>query len=92
MKYSVAIPRPSAKRLKNVNVVVETCEGWAGCGFKRNYPIDADQVSFEFSLPEEFEYVYTTSVIDGSTFNVYAEYSNDKGSRKETISLVPIKI
>lgn len=91
MKYQVAIPKPSAKRLKKGILVITLESGWEVYP-SRTYDLVPEQASFEFEVEDPFDYVYDTSVIDGNVFNVYVEYSNDSGSRKEKYSLVPMRI
>jgi hypothetical protein len=91
MKYQVTIPKPSAKRLKNAKLVIESSDGWVA--YKPEiYDLIPNQTSFEFEVADDLDYQYDTSVIDGPTFNVYVEFSNDVGSRQEKINLVPMRM
>jgi hypothetical protein len=91
MKYQVTIPKPSAKRLKNAKLVIESSDGWVAYKLKI-YDLAPNQTSFEFEMPDDVDYQYDTDWIDGSTFNIYVEFSNDIGSRQEKVNLVPMKI
>jgi len=90
MKYQVIVPKPSAKRMKKGKIVIELENGWEVYP-RKIYDIDADIGKFEFEVGDSFEYIHDTSVIDGDTFNVYVEFSNDVGSRTERAYLVPMK-
>lgn len=88
-KYRVVIPPPKSKRMeKNKNLVIVLDFGWEG-GMKKNYDLKQEDYFFEFEVAKEFEYCYNTTCTDGCNFDVYVEYQNDTGSRKETYSLVP---
>jgi hypothetical protein len=63
-------------------------DGW-GHGGVHKYTIPADKFSAEFSLNDDAEYKYNTSMIDGLTFDVFVEYKNESGSRTERKHLVP---
>ena len=91
MKYQVVIPKPKAKRLKHGKLLVSMNSGWEVDPTK-TYEIHLNQTSFEFEVGDDFEYVHNTSWIDGSTFDVVVEFTNDNESRKETYRLVPTKV
>ena len=90
MKYSVVVPQPSAKRMKKGKVVIVRESGWEIFPTE-THEIDAHIGKFEFEVDDSFEYIYDTSKIDGDVFNVYVEFSNDNGSRKEQFYLVPMR-
>jgi len=90
MKYIVEIPQPSAKRLKHVKLTIELSDGWVA--YKPRVYDLTNQTSFEFEVDDDFDYLRETSVIDGPNFDVYVEFSNDSGSRKEKIHLTPKRI
>ena len=91
MKYQVDIPTPSAKRLKNIKLVVESSDGWMGYPTK-TYALEPGVTTFEFEVANEFEHVFSTSMSDGPIFYVYVEFSNDIGSRVERTYLTPKKV
>lgn len=76
--------------MKKGKIVIQLENGWTNYPPKV-YDIDSDVGNFEFEVGDSFEYIYDTSVIDGDTFNVYVEFTNDKGSRTEKLYLVPMK-
>ena len=92
VKYSVLIPRPTAKRMQGTGTVhVQCSDGWEG-GSTDSYPLNPDQTELTFFLPERFVWINENTCSDGSTFDVYVEYKNSTGSRKERLTLVPQKV
>lgn len=88
MKYRVSIPAPSAKRMAGKKTLrIEAGDGW-GQGWKKEYAL-TDETEFEFDIANDTEWIGHTTCNDGMTFNVWVEYANSTGSRKEDIQLVP---
>ncbi len=77
--------------MKKGKIIVDKGDGWVGYA-PQIYEINADIGKFEFEVADDFEYRYDTSTIDGPTFDVTVEFSNDSGSRTERFRLVPMKI
>lgn len=100
MRYRVMIPKPSAKRMAgNGKLYVWYHHGWTGDalvtydGFERDeHLLDEGTYQFEFEVPDQYEWVGSTNIIDGWSFSVEVEYSNTTGSRTESKKLVPEKI
>jgi hypothetical protein len=91
-KYNVSIPRPSAKRMEGLGkVIVYFDHGWDGAT-QEQYPIEKDVATFEFKVPDGYEWARNTSVIDGCSFRVEIRYVNLTGSRTEVKELVPQKM
>lgn len=89
MKCNVVIPKPKASRMdKEKKIVIEKSNGWTCCG-RTSHTIPANQQGFEFEIPDDYEYVFNRTMCDGPTFNVWVEYSNESGTRKEKVFLVP---
>jgi hypothetical protein len=65
--------------------------GWSNC-IRKEHDLEKDQNEFEFEVSDEYDWKHATSVNDGDMFDVYAKYTNDKGSREEIRELVPEKI
>ncbi len=98
MKYRVLVPPPKAKRMaENAKLVVILHDGWEG---DQLVQVEMERKEnklekfglVEFDVPDRYEYVYSTSVSDGWSFDVQVEYQNSTGSRKEVIRLVPEKV
>ena len=97
MRYKVTIPPPSAKRMAGSGkVLVRYHHGWDGDALVTYEGIDQDvhllesgAHEFEFDVPDKYEWIGSTAIIDGWSFSVKAEYSNSTGSRKESYTLVP---
>lgn len=100
-RYTVSIPPPSAKRMAAFGkLVISLHHGYEGDKLitydinpsivKRELPENAK--TFEFEVPDQYEWIYSSSIIDGWYFDVACEYANSTGSRKETKQLVPEKI
>jgi hypothetical protein len=91
MKYKVFIPLPKAKRMvkQDKKVVLEFIDGFDGCKREKVYLLKPHKLEFEFEVPNGVDYIYNTSTIDGSYFNIFVEYSNESGSRTEKMLLVP---
>jgi hypothetical protein len=90
MKYSVNIPKSKTKRF-NVEprlVKINFDQGWDTSTVKEHW-ITSDKTDFEFEVPDGFEYVHSTQIIDGLTFNVRVTYYNKDKTKEETIELVP---
>lgn len=94
VKYKVTIPPPKAKRMLSLDkkVMVEFTGGFDGYRREKVYFLKPYKFSLEFEIPNDVEYIYNSSIMDGDHFNVFVEYSNENGSRKERIRLVPGKI
>jgi hypothetical protein len=91
-KWKVSIPLPKSKRMEGTGVlVVQKNEGWGGTVYDK-YKIGPEFVDAIFEVSDEYEWRGASSVIDGNDFDVYIEYTNSTGSRKETIRLVPEKV
>lgn len=92
-RYSVVIPKSKTKRFnKEPRTIVVTLDGgWVGAS-KSEYEVQPDQLGFEFEVPDGFEYVWNTSVLDGNVFDVEVIYFNASKSMSETIKLVPEKV
>ena len=92
IKYAVSIPRPSANRMKGTGKIYVNCgSGW-DFGPIKEYPLNPDQAEFEFEVDSSYEWINATSTNDGPVFDVYVEYINSTGSRKEKFTLVPRKV
>lgn len=98
MKYQVVVPPPKAKRMmENAKLVVILHDGWEGdqlvqVDLERKESKLEKSGAVEFEVPDRYEYIYSSSVSDGWTFDVQVEYQNSTGSRKEIIRLVPEKV
>jgi len=90
MRHSVTIPASKTKRFNSEPrlLTITLNQGWGG-SVKQEHTIPPDQLGFEFDLPDEYEYIYRTSVLDGFSFNVEVTYFNAGKTRSETIQLVP---
>lgn len=74
------IPKPSAARLKLRKVVLHYGDPWTGTNKKELSVVD-DLVIF--TLDDKFQ--LKMEVMDGPTFSVEAEFSNDAGTRTEKL-------
>jgi hypothetical protein len=85
MKHKLKIPKPSAKRLKVKEFVIESYSGWGG-GIIESIPVqeDADEIDFDFKFDEE---ALNPSIIDGINYCCYFKYQNSTGSRTENIEI-----
>ena len=91
-KWKVQIPLPKSKRMEGSGVlVVQRNIGWMGTVYDR-YKIGPEFADAIFEIDQSYDWICDTSVIDGDTFDVYIEYTNSTGSRKETARLVPEKL
>ena len=72
-------------------LIVRQSYGWEGDKVV-TYELQEGANSFEFDVPEDCEWIHSTSVSDGHSFSVSCEYTNSTGSRKETRQLVPQKL
>jgi len=90
MKHIVTIPASKTKRFNSEPrlLTITLNQGWGG-SVKQEHTIQPDQLSFEFDLPDEYEYICRTSVLDGFLFSVKVTYYNADKTRSETIQLVP---
>lgn len=91
MKYRVYLPKPSAKRLVNVQLIVNFYDAWGG-DKQTITPMESDKMMAEFEVPDDYEWIYNTKILDGHTFSVEVEFSNSKGTRVQKKALVPEKI
>ena len=92
MKWQVVIPKPPVKRMEGSGkLFIRYDDGWSG-GFAKQLPLEPDQTIAEFEVSEEYEWIGSTSICDGTTFEVWVEYSNSTGSRKTNVRLVPQKV
>jgi hypothetical protein len=98
MKYRVSIPAPKAKRMTaNAKLVVILHDGWEGDQLvqveleRKESPL-TEFGDVEFEVPDRYEWTHSTSVVDGWSFDVQAEFQNSTGTRKEVIRLVPEKV
>lgn len=90
--YRVSIPKPSAKRMaKNGKIIVTLHNGWDN-DVTEYYDLQENLVSFDFTVPDNYDWKYATSVMDGLTFEVKIKYTNDKGTKEEVKNLVPEKV
>jgi hypothetical protein len=91
-KWKVQIPLPKSKRMEGTGVlVVARNNGWSGTVYDR-YKIGPEFADAIFEIDDCYEWAGTTSIIDGDDFDVYIEYTNSTGSRKESVRLVPEKV
>lgn len=93
-RYEVMVPPPSAKRmLGNGKLVVVLHDGWEGDQLVQVEPTEnatsAQPGLATFEIPDRYEWSRSTSIIDGWSFDVYVEWSNNTGSRKQRFDLVP---
>ena len=92
-KYTVAIPKPSAKRMAAFGkIIVKLYGSFDGNETVTSYQLQEDTKTFEFEVPNQYEWIYSSSIIDGLHFDVICEYANATNTRKETKQLVPTKI
>lgn len=93
MRYRVQLPSPKAKRLKTRKVFLQIESAWGPSG--GSVPahelkgVGSEDTSFEFEVDDNVESVLNTTRIDGRTFRVWVEFTNETGSRKEKYQLVP---
>lgn len=91
MIHTVTIPQSKTKRLNTeprlLKIILEN--GWSGAGGTMEYLVPPDQLEFQFEIPDHYEYIYRSKVMDGYTFSVTVTYYNQTKSREETIELVP---
>jgi len=91
VKYSVAIPSPSAKRMAaNKKIVLTLSDGWTG-DFRQEFHLYQDDTEFVFEVDENYEPIHSSSSVDGSCFLVEIVYTNSTKSRTETFRLIPMK-
>jgi hypothetical protein len=75
--YQVSIP----KKIKHAfDILVDTKKE------QKIYNVPAETSSFEFTLPDEFEYLYSRKTNSQSIFNVYYIHN------EKTVQLVPLEI
>jgi hypothetical protein len=91
-KYSVTIPSPSAKRMAGRGKVIVRLNHGCDYGSFETYPVPADLGVFEFTVGDEYEWLYSSNVKDGISFSVECVYTNSTGTRTEVKQLVPEKI
>jgi hypothetical protein len=92
------VPPPKAKRMaENAKLVVILHDGWEGDQLvqvemeRKENKLERSGL-VEFEIPDRYEYLYSSSVVDGWSFDVQVEYQNSTGSRREVIRLVPEKV
>lgn len=91
-KYEILVPPPKAKRCKNIKLIVSCGGGWQGSTDEvLEFKIDNPGL-FEFEVPDKYEWIYNTSIMDGNTFSILVEYTNDLGDKKQIYNPVPGKI
>lgn len=91
-KWKVDIPLPKSKRMEGTGIlVVQRNVGWMGTFYDR-YKIGPEFKDAIFEIDSSYEWIGETSTIDGDDFDVYIEYTNSTGSRKESFRLVPEKV
>lgn len=89
MRYLAKIQPPKSKRMIGSGVVtIEISDGWNG-GYRDSFAIPAEQNVVGFELPPSVEYIGWTRTMDGTTFQIWIDYQNQSGSRKERYHLVP---
>lgn len=91
-KYEILVPPPKAKRCNNIKLIVICGSGWEGSTDKvLECKIESPGL-IEFEVPDMYEWIYDTSIMDGNTFELLVEYTNDLGTKKEIIKPVPGKV
>ncbi len=92
-KYSVHIPQSKTRRLSAEPrlIQVNLDQSWGGSTVKE-YWVPCEQLEFEFEVPDGFDYIHSTRLIDGLTFSVKVTYYNKDKTREETIELVPLNV
>jgi hypothetical protein len=89
-KYTVTIPPPSAKRMAAFGkIVIKLFGGFDGEETVKTYQLQEGTRTFEFEVPNEYQWIYSNSIIDGFCFDVSCEYANSTNTRTETKRLVP---
>lgn len=92
-KYLVQIPQSKAKRLNaESRLVTINFDQSLGGSTVKEYWIPCEQLEFQFEVPEGFDYIHSTRLIDGLTFSVKVTYYNKDKTRQETIELVPCNV
>jgi hypothetical protein len=90
-KYKVNLPNPSAKRLKDKEIVITFSDGWSG-DMTKQYSLNENENCFVFEVDEKYYPIQTNPFIDGPTFVIEVIFTNDAKTRKETIELLPNKL
>ncbi len=89
--YSVLVPKPKARRMESdVKLIITLHRGWEGDS--REEVVLQDFGEYKFEVPDRYEWLGTTSVSDGDSFDVKVEFKNSTGSRKEVYYLCPERI
>jgi hypothetical protein len=93
MKYSVIIPKAKTSRMnkENKTLILTMSSGWTTDVVKK-VVLKPEVIHCEFEVPDDFNYIHNTTIIDGKIFKVEVEYSNQSESRKEKLQLVPQRI
>ncbi len=90
MIHTIVIPPSKTKRYNTEprKVTVFTSEGFEGF-YSKSYWVPADQIEFQFELPDDMPYVYSEQPSLDYYFNVKVTYYNQTKTREETIEVVP---
>lgn len=92
MRYKIAIPTPSAKRLeKDRRLMIKCHSGWCmQIVGEFIIPEGAEDAEFDFEGPIEHR---DPEILDGDYYHeFYVLYQNSTGSRTEEISVEPIPL
>lgn len=85
---------------ENCKIIVSLNNGWEGeelvtYNSKEDffvYELKEKHASFTFDVPDRYQWIHSTDIVDGWSFSVACEYVNSSGSRKQTYQLVPQKL
>jgi len=86
-KYLVQIPKKANKQPRLLTIILN--QAWGGSQ-EQTHEIPVKQLEFQFTLPNEYEYIYRKSSENGFSFDTKITYYNK--SKEETIQLVPCDV
>jgi hypothetical protein len=77
--------RPLLKEWRNCKLILRKTHGWEGDTVV-THQLQEGVNSFEFDVPDEYEWIHSTSITDGLSFAVSCEYTNSTEAAKKLAS------
>jgi hypothetical protein len=78
--------------MKKSKLIITCGDNWNGFQ-KKEYDLSGfeEQKDFVFKLDDRYIFEGVNTCSDGPVFSVVVEYANSTASRKEQVSLIPVK-
>lgn len=90
--FRIDIHPPKSKRLTDKKVRLSFSQGFYGETTEEVFSLKPEDSFFVFKVPNNFDWIHNTSVLDGSCFDVEIEYTNPTNTRTETVKPVPYEV